>query len=129
LPKIGLEVHVHLTALKTKLFCSCPSNYVGKEPNTVVCPVCLGLPGAIPVPNEEAIKMAILTGLALNCKIADKVVFTRKHYFYPDMAKNYQISQYDGPGSLPIAKDGFLKLRNGFRRRWRKSGNKKYRFH
>lgn len=113
MPKIGLEVHVHLTALKTKLFCSCPSNYVGKEPNTVVCPVCLGLPGAIPVPNEEAIKMAILTGLALNCKIADKVVFTRKHYFYPDMAKNYQISQYDGPGSLPIAKDGFLKLRNG----------------
>ncbi|MEM0173449.1 MAG: Asp-tRNA(Asn)/Glu-tRNA(Gln) amidotransferase GatCAB subunit B, partial [Sulfolobaceae archaeon] len=80
MPKIGLEVHVHLTTLKTKLFCSCPSSYEGKEPNTVVCPVCLGLPGAIPVPNEKAVKLAILTALALNCKIADKLVFTRKHY-------------------------------------------------
>jgi len=113
LPKIGLEVHVHLTTLKTKLFCSCPSTYEGKDPNTVVCPVCLGLPGAIPVPNEKAIKLAILTALALNCKIADKVVFTRKHYFYPDMAKNYQISQYDGPGSMAIAREGWVRLKSG----------------
>lgn len=108
--KIGLEVHVHITALKTKLFCSCPTDYSGKEPNTLVCPVCLGLPGAIPVLNKNAVKYAILTALALNCEIADKLIFNRKHYFYPDMSKNYQISQYDGPGSMAIAKNGYLKL-------------------
>ncbi|MEM4884966.1 MAG: Asp-tRNA(Asn)/Glu-tRNA(Gln) amidotransferase GatCAB subunit B, partial [Saccharolobus sp.] len=86
--KIGLEVHVHITALKTKLFCSCPADYSEKEPNTLVCPVCLGLPGAIPVLNENAVKYAILTALALNCEIADKLIFNRKHYFYPDMSKN-----------------------------------------
>jgi len=111
--KIGLEVHVHITSLKTKLFCSCPSHYAGKEPNSVVCPVCLGLPGAIPVPNKKAIEEAIKVSLALNMQISDEVVFVRKHYFYPDMAKNYQISQYDGPGTTPIAKNGFIKLRNG----------------
>lgn len=111
--KIGLEVHVHITSLKTKLFCSCPSHYAGKEPNSVVCPVCLGLPGAIPVPNKKAIEEAIKVSLALNMQIGDKAVFVRKHYFYPDMAKNYQISQYDGPGTTPIAKNGFIKLRNG----------------
>ncbi|WP_409349237.1 Asp-tRNA(Asn)/Glu-tRNA(Gln) amidotransferase subunit GatB [Saccharolobus sp. A20] len=107
---IGLEVHVHITSLKTKLFCSCPLDYTDRDPNTVTCPVCLGLPGAIPVVNEEALRYGIMTALALNCEIADKLVFSRKHYFYPDMAKNYQISQYDGPGSMAIAKNGFLKL-------------------
>ncbi|MGC9106327.1 MAG: Asp-tRNA(Asn)/Glu-tRNA(Gln) amidotransferase subunit GatB [Thermoprotei archaeon] len=111
--KIGLEVHVHITSLKSKLFCSCPSDYSGKEPNSVVCPVCLGLPGAIPVPNERAIEEAVKVALALNMQVSDKVVFVRKHYFYPDMAKNYQISQYDGPGSTPIAKNGYVKLRSG----------------
>ncbi len=110
MPKIGLEVHVHLTSLKTKLFCDCPSDYSGKDPNTVVCPVCLGLPGSIPVPNEKALEKAIMVANALNCEVADKLVFTRKHYFYPDMAKNYQISQYDGIGSLAIARNGKLKL-------------------
>ena len=113
MPKIGLEIHVHLTSLKTKLFCSCPADYTGKDPNTVVCPVCLGLPGAIPVPNKRAVEEAIKVALALNMEISNKVVFVRKHYFYPDMAKNYQISQYDGPGSTPIAKNGWLKLQNG----------------
>jgi aspartyl-tRNA(Asn)/glutamyl-tRNA(Gln) amidotransferase subunit B len=111
--KIGLEVHVHLTALKTKLFCSCPTDYIDKEPNTVVCPVCLGLPGAIPIINENALKYAIMVSLALNGEVADRLSMVRKHYFYPDMAKNYQISQYDGPGSIAISKGGFVKLRDG----------------
>lgn len=111
--KIGLEIHVHMTALKTKLFCSCPSDYIGKAPNTVVCPVCLGLPGAIPVLNENAVIFATMVALALNCDINNTLIFSRKHYFYPDMAKNYQISQYDGPGSAAIAKGGYLKLKNG----------------
>lgn len=110
MPKIGLEVHVHLTSLNTKLFCSCPSNYSGKDPNTVVCPICLGLPGSIPVPNEKALEKAIMVASALNCEVANKLVFTRKHYFYPDMAKNYQISQYDGIGSLAISKNGKINL-------------------
>lgn len=111
--KIGLEVHVHLTSLKTKLFCSCPSDYTDKDPNSNVCPVCLGLPGAIPVLNENALKNAVMVSLAINGEVADKLVMVRKHYFYPDMAKNYQISQYDGPGSIAVSKGGFLKLRDG----------------
>lgn len=111
--KIGLEVHVHLTSLKTKLFCSCPSDYINKEPNTNVCPVCLGLPGAIPVLNENAVRAAVMVALSINADLADKLIMVRKHYFYPDMAKNYQISQYDGPGSIAISKGGYLKLRDG----------------
>ncbi|AWS00617.1 Asp-tRNA(Asn)/Glu-tRNA(Gln) amidotransferase subunit GatB [Metallosphaera hakonensis] len=108
--KIGLEVHVHLTSLKTKLFCSCPADYVNLDPNTDICPVCLGLPGAIPVLNQEALNKALMVTLALNCEYPSYLTFTRKHYFYPDMAKNYQISQYDGPGSLAIAKNGRLNI-------------------
>jgi aspartyl-tRNA(Asn)/glutamyl-tRNA(Gln) amidotransferase subunit B len=92
---IGLETHVQLKT-KSKMWCGC-ANAFGSEPNTNVCPVCLGLPGVLPVPNEEAIVKTILTGEMLECQIATRCKFDRKNYFYPDMPKNYQISQYDEP--------------------------------
>ncbi|OYT47907.1 MAG: Asp-tRNA(Asn)/Glu-tRNA(Gln) amidotransferase GatCAB subunit B, partial [Desulfurococcales archaeon ex4484_42] len=108
--KIGLEIHVQITSLKTKLFCSCSADYRGKPPNTNVCPVCMGLPGSLPVLNIKAVREAIKVALALNSKINDVLIFTRKHYFYPDLPKNYQISQYDGIGSAPIAKGGYINI-------------------
>jgi len=101
---IGLEVHVQLKT-RSKMFCACPVEF-GAEPNTHTCPVCLGLPGALPVMNHEALRMTVLTGLMLGCDIAPICKFDRKNYFYPDMPKNYQISQYDMPlcanGSVPL---------------------------
>jgi len=101
-PVLGLEVHVEL-ATATEMFCGC-ANKFGAEPNTQVCPVCLGLPGSLPVLNEKAVESAIRIGLALNCEIVPWCRFARKNYFYPDMPKNYQISQYDEP----IAINGYL---------------------
>jgi aspartyl-tRNA(Asn)/glutamyl-tRNA(Gln) amidotransferase subunit B len=101
---IGLEVHVQLKT-RSKMFCASPVEF-GAEPNTHTCPVCLGLPGALPVMNHEALRMTVLTGLMLGCDIAPIAKFDRKNYFYPDMPKNYQISQYDMPlctnGSVPL---------------------------
>ena len=101
---IGLEVHCEL-ATETKLFCGCPNDF-GAEPNTYVCPVCLGLPGSLPVLNERAVEFALRVGEALHCDVAPESIFHRKNYFYPDMPKNYQISQYDEP----ICGNGWLEI-------------------
>ncbi|MTE21135.1 Asp-tRNA(Asn)/Glu-tRNA(Gln) amidotransferase subunit GatB [Streptomyces sp. TRM43335] len=101
-PVMGLEVHVEL-GTRTKMFCGC-STALGAEPNTQTCPVCLGMPGSLPVVNATAVESAVRIGLALNCEIAEWCRFARKNYFYPDMPKNFQISQYDEP----IAFDGYL---------------------
>ena len=101
---IGLEVHLHLST-KTKAFCGCSTEF-GKEPNSQVCPVCLGFPGSLPVFNQTALDYAIKVALALNCKVQEYTKFDRKNYFYPDLPKNYQISQYD----LPLSRDGFLDI-------------------
>ncbi len=108
--KIGLEVHCQLTNLKSKLFCSCSADYRKSEPNTHLCPVCFGLPGTLPVLNRKAVEDAILIALALNMQVSSRTVFYRKNYFYPDMPKNFQISQYDRAGGVPIAKNGTITL-------------------
>jgi aspartyl-tRNA(Asn)/glutamyl-tRNA(Gln) amidotransferase subunit B len=110
---IGLEVHTQLLT-KSKMFCGCSTDYASTLPNTHVCPVCLGMPGVLPVINEKAIEYTVMTALALNCTIPEYTKFDRKNYFYPDLIKGYQISQYDAP----IGRGGWLTIdSNGARKR------------
>jgi aspartyl-tRNA(Asn)/glutamyl-tRNA(Gln) amidotransferase subunit B len=104
-PVIGLEVHVQLLT-ETKIFCSCSTKF-GNPPNTNVCPVCLGMPGVLPVLNRKAVEFAVLAAMALNCRIHETSIFARKNYFYPDLPKGYQISQYD----KPLAESGWIELK------------------
>src|SRR4029077_9429621 len=104
---IGLEAHVQLLTT-TKIFCSCSTQF-GAPPNSNVCPVCLGMPGVLPVMNRKAVEFAVLAAMALNCRINETSIFARKNYFYPDLPKGYQISQYD----KPLAEHGFLEIKSG----------------
>jgi aspartyl-tRNA(Asn)/glutamyl-tRNA(Gln) amidotransferase subunit B len=104
---IGLEVHVQLNKLNSKMFCGCSTSYHADEPNTHTCPVCLGLPGSLPVLNKKAVEYGIKVGLALNCKIEEHTLFYRKNYYYPDLPKGFQISQYD----YPLATGGHLLIK------------------
>jgi aspartyl-tRNA(Asn)/glutamyl-tRNA(Gln) amidotransferase subunit B len=105
---IGLEIHCQLTALQSKLFCSCYSDYRDKTPNNNVCPICSGLPGSLPLLNQKAVELAGMVSLALGCKVPDKIMFYRKNYFYPDLPKNFQLTQYNSYGITSIGVDGKL---------------------
>jgi aspartyl-tRNA(Asn)/glutamyl-tRNA(Gln) amidotransferase subunit B len=103
---IGLEIHVQLNRLQSKMFCGCSTAYHDKEPNTHTCPICLGLPGSLPSLNKKAVEYGIKVGLALNCKIEEETLFYRKNYYYPDLPKGFQISQYD----FPLATKGHIMI-------------------
>ena len=109
--KIGLETHCQLTNLRTKLFCSCSADYRRDPPNTHLCPVCLGLPGSLPVLNDRAVEDAAMVALALGCEVQRLNYSYRKNYYYPDMPKNFQISQYDRAGAIPFAVKGGVTIR------------------
>ncbi len=102
---IGLDAHCQILT-RSKMFCGCSSDESGAAPNTHVCPVCLGMPGTLPVANREAIEQTVITALALNCEVPEHAKFDRKNYHYPDLMKGYQISQFD----LPFSRNGWLDL-------------------
>ena len=108
--KIGLEIHCQLTGLKSKLFCPCSADYRGKDANTNVCPICLGLPGTLPLLNKKALEYATMISLVLNCKTPSTAAFYRKNYFYPDLPKNFQITQYNAHEISSIGVDGYLEF-------------------
>ncbi|MCZ6584192.1 MAG: Asp-tRNA(Asn)/Glu-tRNA(Gln) amidotransferase subunit GatB [Thaumarchaeota archaeon] len=108
--KIGLEIHCQLTKLESKLFCPCKADYRGFEPNTNICPICVGLPGSLPRLNQKALEKAALISLALKCNIPGKISFFRKNYFYPDLPKNYQITQFDAYGHTSIGNNGIINI-------------------
>ena len=105
---IGLEIHCQITALQSKLFCSCYSDYRDKNPNNNVCPICSGLPGSLPLLNQRAVELAGMVSLALGCKVPDNIMFYRKNYFYPDLPKNFQLTQYNSYGITSIGAEGKL---------------------
>ncbi len=106
--KIGLEIHSQLTNLESKLFCSCKANYREFEPNTNICPICMGLPGSLPRLNQKAVEKATMIAMALNCSTPEKIVFFRKNYFYPDLPKNFQITQLNIYGDTSVGGSGIL---------------------
>jgi len=110
LTKIGLEIHCQLTKLESKLFCSCKADYRNFEPNSNICPICIGLPGSLPILNKKAVEKAAMLSIALGCKIPPKIGFFRKNYFYPDLPKNFQITQYNAYGPTSIGFDGMIMI-------------------
>ncbi len=108
--KIGLEIHCQLTGLKSKLFCSCSADYRGRDPNTNVCPICLGLPGTLPLLNKKALEYATMISLVLNCRTPGIATFYRKNYYYPDLPKNFQITQYNAHEISSIGMDGYVEF-------------------
>jgi aspartyl-tRNA(Asn)/glutamyl-tRNA(Gln) amidotransferase subunit B len=110
LTRIGLEIHCQLTKLESKLFCSCKAEYRSLEPNSNICPVCAGLPGSLPVLNKKAVEKAAMISLALGCTIPEKIGFFRKNYFYPDLPKNFQITQYNAYGPTSIGSEGKITI-------------------
>lgn len=110
--KIGLEIHCQMTRLDTKLFCGCFSNYREIKPNENTCPICLGLPGSLPLLNKKAVEYASMMCISLNCNIPEKITFYRKNYFYPDLPKNFQITQYNSYELSSIGYDGLISYYN-----------------
>ena len=108
--KIGLEIHCQLTNLQTKLFCDCLSNYRNSPPNENTCPICLGLPGTLPLLNKRAVEFASMICMAFNCNIPEEISFYRKNYFYPDLPKNYQTTQYNSYELSSIGYEGSIEF-------------------
>jgi len=108
--KIGLEIHCQLTKLESKLFCSCKADYRGFEPNTNICPVCMGIPGSLPLLNKSEIEKATLIAMALDCSTPNRIAFFRKNYFYPDLPKNFQITQLNAYGNTSIGWEGKISV-------------------